>query len=187
MAGFREDKQYFPLENVDSVVDLFKHHLEYNSQPNLALLSIVLGCIENELTSNRLLSREEKEKHDDQNKKLPLVKLTTVQALYQRFVTFVKGSVDLTKQTTKYATREFVKRVSDVIWSGLSRGNYQDKAHLQSLYSYLTGNDVLALTLDPRGQLLWYLFTAQCKNNIHILYFLGHVKNPNTFRCIFIV
>lgn len=34
----------------------------------------------------------------------------------------------------------FQNKVSDVIWNSLTRSYYKDRAHLQSLYSYLTGN-----------------------------------------------
>ena len=41
---------------------------------------------------------------------------------------------------SSYATRSLVKRVSDIVWNTLAKSQYKDRAHLQSLYSYLTGN-----------------------------------------------
>jgi hypothetical protein len=42
MAGFREiEKQFFPLQKIQDVIDLFKHELK-DDEPNLTLLSIVL-------------------------------------------------------------------------------------------------------------------------------------------------
>lgn len=139
MAGFRErEKRYFPLQNIQSVVNLFRDQLENSDNPNLALLSIVLGVIENTLTVNRAISQAV-----DTAKNLepifPVVELSTVDALYQKFVAQVRGSVDLTLYSGKYASRELVKKVSDVIWNSLTRSYCKDKAHLQSLYSYLTG------------------------------------------------
>ncbi|KAJ8311056.1 hypothetical protein KUTeg_011390 [Tegillarca granosa] len=140
MAGFRErEKQYFPLQKIQDVVDLFKDQLTTPDEPNLALLSIVLGLIENTLTVNRALPN-----HIDSSQSLepifPVVELSIVEALYTKFVTQIKRSVDLTKFPDGNATRELVKFVSDVVWSSLMRSYYKDKAHLQSLYSYLTGN-----------------------------------------------
>lgn len=139
MAGFRDrEKQHFPLQSIQSAVDLFRDQLANSEEPNLALLSIVLGCIENTLTLNRAVSSR-----DDKAKGLepifPVIELSTVEALYTKFVTLVKSSVDLSNNTGEYSSRELVKKVSDVIWSSLTRSYYKDKAHLQSLYSFLTG------------------------------------------------
>ena len=139
MAGFREkDKRHFPLQNIQSVVNLFRDQLENNEQPNLTLLSIVLGAIENTLTVNRAISQD-----IDVEKNLqpifPVIDLSTVEALYEKFVALVQGSVDLTAYEDRYSNRDLVKRVSDVIWGQLPRSYYKDKAHLQSLFSFLTG------------------------------------------------
>ena len=142
MAGLAETtfKRHFPLQNSQAVVNLFRDQLENNDQPNLTLLSIVLGTIENTLTVNRAISQ-----HIDVDKNLhlqtifPVIDLSTVEALYQKFVALVQGSVDLTAYEDKYSNRELVKRVSDIIWGQLPRSYYKDKAHLQSLFSFLTG------------------------------------------------
>ena len=148
MAGFRErEKRHFPLQDVRSVVNLFRDQLENNDQPNLALLSIILGVIENALTVNRAIPQ-----HFDSDKLLlqpifPVIELSTVEALYQAFEAQVKGSVDLTLYNSKRTTREFVKKVSDVIWNTLTRTYSKDKAHLQSMYSYLTGRSLMQFGL----------------------------------------
>lgn len=139
MEGFRDgDKQRFPLQDISSVVDLFNNQLETTDQPNLALLSIIVGAIENVLTVNRALPQAV-----DPNKTLepifPVLDLPTVEGLYCKFESLIKGSVDLTQYPTDFASRELVKRISDVIWGSLTRSYYKDKAHLQSLYSFLTG------------------------------------------------
>ncbi|KAK3093456.1 hypothetical protein FSP39_015925 [Pinctada imbricata] len=140
MAGFRDrEKQFFPLQNIGDVVKLFKDQLTSDEEPNLPLLSIVLGVIENILTVHRAAPTEV-----DSSKILepifPVIELETVEALHSKFVALIKKSVDLTKFPQGYATRELVKFVSDVIWCSLTRAYYKDKAHLQSLYSFLTGN-----------------------------------------------
>ena len=138
MAGFELEKQHFPLQRTQDVVDLFKEQLNKNENVNLSLLSIVLGTIENALTVSR--SHATSRDADQALEPIfPIVEWDTVNDLYTKFVTIVKSSVDLSKYPDKFATRELVKRVSDVIWGGLTRAFYKDKAHLQSLYSFLTG------------------------------------------------
>lgn len=139
MAGFRDrEKKHFPLTNIKAVVGLFTDQLERGDEVDLALLSIVLGCIENTLTMNR-------SPHSGVDESttiipiFPVVEADTIEALYAKFTALIKGSVDLTKFEKEYATRELVKKVSDVIWGSLTRAYYKDKAHLQSLFSFLTG------------------------------------------------
>lgn len=163
MAGFRDkDKALFPIKNVNSVIQLFKNHLEGNFEPDLALLSIVTGCIENTLTSrcSATLQISEPVLHNS----LPVLELEYVEALYKKFYTIVKSAVEKNKSNS-FATREVVKKVSDVIWNSLTRSYYKDKAHLQSLYSYLTGNK-----LDCFG--VAYAVVAGCQslgyNDVHL-------------------
>lgn len=146
MAGIREEKRLFPLENISSVVTLFKHQIEHSREPDLALLSIVVGAVENSLTCNRTVTVQKetdtgrKETSMCNEVKLPPLQFHIVEALYSKFHAAIKGSVDLSLYSKgTYATRELVKKVSDVIWNSLTRSYYKDRAHLQSLYSYLTG------------------------------------------------
>ncbi|KOX72153.1 Menin [Melipona quadrifasciata] len=114
------------------------NQLENSSEPDLALLSILVGAVENSLTCNRTFASQEATVYDEP--KLPAVEFHIAEALYTKFHAVIKGAVDLTVYDTKYATRELVKKVSDVIWNSLTRSYYKDRAHLQSLYSYLTAN-----------------------------------------------
>lgn len=139
MAGLTESvKRHFPLQNVRDVINLFQSQIENNDEPNLALLSIVVGYIENLLTCNRTQPL-----HTDdalEPTMFPIVDISTIDALYAKFKCQIKGSVDLTQyRSSRFATRELVKKVSDIIWGSLTRSYYKDRAHLQSLFSYLTG------------------------------------------------
>lgn len=132
------DPNIFPLQNISSVVKVFKQQLTSAKEPNLAFLSIVAGAVENSLTCNRNFTVENETEYDEG--KLPAVEYHIVEALYMKFSAVIKGSVDLTLYgDKKHATRELVKRVSDVVWNSLTRSYYKDRAHLQSLFSYLTG------------------------------------------------
>lgn len=134
------DPNIFPLQDISSVVKVFKQQLTSVKEPNLALLSIVAGAVENSLTCNRNFTVEKETDFDEG--KLPAVQYHIVEALYLKFSAVIKGAVDLTLYGDgKYATRELVKKVSDVIWNSLTRSYYKDRAHLQSLFSYLTGKD----------------------------------------------
>uniref|UniRef100_A0A1B6KSE4 Menin n=2 Tax=Cicadellinae TaxID=33370 RepID=A0A1B6KSE4_9HEMI len=143
MAGFRQlDRKIFPLQDITSVVRLFKKELDGKSEPDLALLSIIVGAVENSMTCNRSFpATNETDVFGDTPKHLTPVEYHIVEALYSKFHSIIKGTVDMSIYgDLKYATRELVKRVSDVIWNSLTRSYYKDRAHLQSLYSYLTGN-----------------------------------------------
>ena len=71
---------------------------------------------------------------------LPALEYDTVFALYAKFCALVLDAVDLAAYDRRSGTpRELVKRVSDVIWFSLARSYHKDKPHIQSLYSFLTG------------------------------------------------
>lgn len=141
-----EEIQLFPLTNIGSVVKLFKAHLERNKEPNLAICSIVIGFIENTLTCSRTFdhpddAEDENDCKDTLSTRLPVIEYEDVEALYQRFLSIIKAHIDVSAfESPEYATRELVKRVSDVVWCTLSSSYYKDRAHLQSIYSYMTGN-----------------------------------------------
>lgn len=139
MESIASREKFFPVQDVSEVVQLFEYELEMNKEPDLTLLSIVVGSIENLLTCNR--SNVLPEQNDATScTKLPVIDFKIVNALYKKFHSTIKGYVDMSQfGNLKFATRELVKRVSDVIWNSLTRSYYKDRAHLQSLYSYLTG------------------------------------------------
>lgn len=180
----------FPLKSISDVVRLFKVHLETAKEPDLTLLSIVTGIIENTLTgkcnASSLLANadaaplnnnnaepennnssvdaltETKVKVEDSTTDIstasncsnfPVVTFDTVKNLYEKFMKIVSligpckriGAKEVKKSSRTnaapvYATREIIKQVSDVIWNSLIRSTYKDRAHLQSLYSYLADN-----------------------------------------------
>lgn len=180
----------FPLKSISDVVRLFKVHLETAKEPDLTLLSIVTGIIENTLTgkcngntfatnasdtaslnnnnadptnNNSSVDNltETKVKLEESNNSIdisncsnfPIVTFDTVKNLYEKFIKIISligpckriGTKEVKKSsrsnaTPVYATREIIKQVSDVIWNSLIRSTYKDRAHLQSLYSYLADN-----------------------------------------------
>ena len=146
-----EEQSIFPLKDTCSVVKLFKTHLEKNKEPNLAILSLIIGYIENTLTCSRpgvegtVVSNNESsfninELIQNQRTSLPIVHYKNIESLYHRFLAVIRAHVDVTAfGTPKFATPELVKRVSDVVWCTLSGSYYKDRAHLQSIYSYMTG------------------------------------------------
>lgn len=135
MAGFTaRDKALFPLKNISSVVEIFKNQLESNHEPDLALLSIIAGAVENSLTCRSGVTVQVVEP-----KALPILELHTIEDLYNKFHAIMKGAIDISSNENGVCTRETIKKVSDVVWNSLTRSYYKDRAHLQSLYSYLTG------------------------------------------------
>ncbi|XP_069596226.1 menin isoform X1 [Ranitomeya imitator] len=71
----------------------------------------------------------------------PTLELAVVQALYARFTAQTRGAVDLSSYPRENgaSSRELLRRVSDIIWNGLSRSYFKDRAHIQSLFSFVTG------------------------------------------------
>lgn len=139
-------KKHFPLRGIDGVVQLFEYELS-KSEPDLALLSLVLGFVEHFLAVNRVIPinvpgvRFEPLEPDCPNSCFPTVELGMISALYERFTAQIRGAVDLSqyRRTVAGSSRELVKKVSDVIWNSLSRSYFKDRAHIQSLFSLITG------------------------------------------------
>ncbi|KAL3046719.1 hypothetical protein OYC64_004663 [Pagothenia borchgrevinki] len=139
-------KKHFPLRGIDGVVQLFDSEL-HKPEPDLALLSLVLGFVEHFLAVNRVVPinvpgvRFEPLEADCPNSCFPTVELGMISALYERFTAQIRGAVDLSqyRRTGSGSSRELVKKVSDVIWNSLSRSYFKDRAHIQSLFSLITG------------------------------------------------
>ncbi|KAG8146672.1 hypothetical protein E2320_013795 [Naja naja] len=139
-------KALFPLRSVSDVVHLFELEL-HREQPDLVLLSLVLGFVEHFLAVNRVLPTNvpgisfEPAQGPESLTYFPVADLSIVGALHARFTAQIRGAVDLSlyPRPDGYSSRELVKKVSDVIWNSLSRSYFKDRAHIQSLFSFITG------------------------------------------------
>ncbi|XP_071020630.1 menin-like [Oncorhynchus clarkii lewisi] len=139
-------KKHFPLKGIGGVVALFEAELR-KSEPDLALLSLVLGFAEHFLAVNRVIPINvpgvcfEPLELDCPNSCFPTVELGMLSALHERFAAQIRGAVDLSqyRRPAGGSSRELVKKVSDVIWNSLSRSYFKDRAHIQSLFSLITG------------------------------------------------
>ncbi|XP_056156399.1 menin [Lampris incognitus] len=139
-------KKHFPLRGIDGVVQLFDAELR-KAEPDLALLSLVLGFVEHFLAVNRVVPinvpgvRFEPLEPDCPNSCFPTVELGMISALHERFTAQIRGAVDLSqyRRPAGGSSRELVKKVSDIIWNSLSRSYFKDRAHIQSLFSLITG------------------------------------------------
>lgn len=167
-------KKHFPLRGIDGVVQLFRAELQ-KAEPDLALLSLVLGFVEHFLAVNRVIPvnvpgvRFEPLEPDRPTSCFPTVELGTISALYERFTAQIRGAVDLSlfrrASAASGSDRELVKKVSDVIWNSLSRSYFKDRAHIQSLFSLITGTK-----LDSSG--VAFAVVAACQvlglNDVHL-------------------
>ena len=144
---FLYDSPYILL--ISKVHNKFRQQLSGPAEPDLALLSIVAGSVENSLTMRSVPGQQgpavvteytEPEVADVENLRLePPLELNIVQALYSKFESIMRGYCELSGEGGAHASRALVKRVSDIIWNTLAKNHYKDRPHLQSLYSYLTG------------------------------------------------
>jgi menin len=148
MADSKGARRLFPLKTIGDVLEVFRSQLRFDRKPNLAQLSIICGLIESSLTSSKegikesfsgCLSSLPQSISSPTTIQIPHISYNTVDALTHKFTTQIKGSVDLSLYPKK-TSRELIKKISDVIWSHLTRTYYKDRAHLQTIYSYLTGN-----------------------------------------------
>lgn len=154
------DKKLFPLTTVQDVVSLFKVQLEKN-EPDLSLLSIVAGFIEISLTSASATATEvEPLENGEKLSQFPVVTLEFIDELYKKFQT-VLSSVEKPKGKG-FANRNVIKKISDLVYYSLFRSTHRDKPHLNSLYSYLSGNK-----LDSFG--VAFVVVAACQ-------FLGYKR-----------
>ncbi|KAJ8281798.1 hypothetical protein COCON_G00043170 [Conger conger] len=139
-------KKFFPLRGIDGVVRLFETELQ-KAEPDLALLSLVLGFVEHFLAVNRVVPanvpgvRFEPLEPGCPASCFPTVDLSLLSAMYERFTSQIRGAVDMSqyRRPAGGSSRELVKKVSDVIWNSLSRSYFKDRAHIQSLFSLITG------------------------------------------------
>lgn len=142
MTVFEQHAVSFPIQNIPQVVNLFHKELAKN-EPDLLLLSLVIGVIENTITGNQLKVVPQEEEEDDNivvdEMSLGDVELSIVGSLYAKFHSFIKDNVEPLPSADQYANQELIETVSDVICNSLSRSYCTDKAHTQSLYTYLTG------------------------------------------------
>lgn len=160
-------KTLFPLRSIDDVVRLFAAELG-REEPDLVLLSLVLGFVEHFLAVNRVIPTNVPEltfqpiPAPDPPGALtyfPVADLSIIAALYARFTAQIRGAVDLSLYPREggVSSRELVKKVSDVIWNSLSRSYFKDRAHIQSLFSFITGGspvDTLGATPSLQGAML---------------------------------
>lgn len=213
MIDILRQKHLFPLKNFEDVEKLFAFNLDTNNgEPNLALLSIVLGLVEHSLvtvtdkedlaansrpvqhrkdiaqrvsnTSGKYVNSSyghhhlsstssDQQSHQPSHQRkqpgesefneagyvssdtsnssacsspelnannnlcIPEIEFEIAETLYKRFVDQFKTSI-VFKDTEIHETNLKIKKISDSVWEHLSNSYYKDKAHLQSIFSYLT-------------------------------------------------
>ncbi|XP_022122819.1 menin [Pieris rapae] len=165
MSLLLEYKHFFPIDSIQKVCELFEEQLRSEKEPDLSLFSIVIGAVENNLTNIKASDKDVNLGNNKFKMKFPSITWDEVKTLYEQFTTLMKCGVDAKLLGGEYSTRELVKRVADVVWNSLTRSYYKDRAHLQSIYSFLTGNK-----LDCFG--VAFAVTAACqvlgKNDVHL-------------------
>jgi menin len=125
------------------------------------------------LTSNRLTTTTNDSQQIDLLTNFPVVNLELVETLYKKFQTILTTREIVHKHSTKATrqniqnkdesdetTRDIIKKINDIIWFSLLKSSHKDRAHLQSLYSYLNESKLdcfgVGLTTLAGCQLLGY-------------------------------
>ncbi|CAB3247749.1 unnamed protein product [Arctia plantaginis] len=165
-------KHYFPIDSIQTVCDLFADQLQSGKEADLALFSIIFGAVESNLTNMKNCDKEAHLNSKFVKMKFPAVEWEEVRSLHERFVSLMRGGVDAKLLSGTYASRDLVRRVADIVWNSLTRSYYKDRAHLQSIYSFLTENK-----LDCFG--VAFAVTASCqilgKHDVHLAISEDHV------------
>lgn len=104
----------------------------------------------------------------------PVVELHIVEALHAKFQAVIRGYCDLSlvqQEGGKLASRALVRRVSDIVWNTLAKTQCKEKAHLQSIYSYLTGSKLdsfgVAMAVVAGCQMLGFPDVHLCLSEDH--------------------
>ena len=179
-------KELFPLNSSESVINFFKNQLAKNeNEIDLTLISICLGYFENFFCKENTNS-------------FPVLEFAELDELYKKFKTIVSIAENVIPQSKskkiiaenpeshKVASREKIKKISDVIWHSLLRSSYKDRCHLQSVYSYLKGNKLdsfgFALVTVAACQILDYKNIHLCLGEDHVWVAFGEktgkLKSP---------
>lgn len=128
----------------------------------------------------------------------PVLDFETVETAYKKFKSIVaiaetvqpppnsKSKRKEENNEPKVATREKIKKISDVIWNSLLRSSYKDRAHLQSVYSYLSGNKLdsfgVALVTVAACQILNYEDVHLSLSEDHVWINFGKTGESTNFR-----
>ena len=170
----------FPLRTVNEVRNFFASQCvvdnttdqQVRSEPDLVLLSIVAGYIENsmskinevnlltsELTSTTSAEAAAASANNGSsgnsnygggyvttaNLKIePQVEWHYIESLQKKFEAVIRGYCDLNllnnakqEEADPQDVRKLIKHVADIIWNTLSKAQYKDRPHLQSIYRYV--------------------------------------------------
>ena len=172
MSGF------FPLRSLADLRALVEAELKRN-KPDLVLLSVVIGALEHQWTNtankaNLEVESPDKDAEDENDDNVnnpsevkiePQLEYHVIEALIGKFEGIIKGycDVNLLKEAKEShgeesKMRPLIKHVADIVWNTLSKSHYKDRPHLQSIYSYLTGNKLdcfgVAFTVVAACQML---------------------------------
>lgn len=162
---------FFPLATLSDVANFFSAQLDA-TDPDLALLSIVIGALEHQWTATKNApviaepssttasassSSSSTPSHSPCDMKVdPPLEWHVVDALQTKFASIIEGFCDpallaaaRNEPDSGFAVRPLVKHVADIVWNTLSKSQYKDRPHLQSIYSYLTGACVRRRKFHP--------------------------------------
>ncbi len=167
MSSARDVAAFFPLHSLGDALKFFRAQVgEAASDPDLALLSIVTGCLEHQwtaaknapvavlpppptesaLTPSSSSSSSPSVPNACEMRVEPPLEWHVVDTLCAKFAGIIEGFCDpnllqaaRNAPDSGPAVRPLVKHVADIVWNTLSKSQYKDRPHLQSVYSYLTG------------------------------------------------
>ena len=170
-GGQSKLEDFFPLDNLDKVVNVFREELKKGNNADVAMLSILAGYVEDYFTTSRVINhattdssenkstktvsgrkntKEEKTNELEDIKLSPALTKEQFDAMHQKFTSMIRGYCDLSLISDlppggHMANRQVIKRVSDIIWNTLNEDKNKDRSHASNVFCYLTGKDYLYL------------------------------------------
>ena len=86
----------------------------------------------------------------------PQVEWHYIESLQKKFEAVIRGYCDLNllnnarqEEADPQDVRKLIKHVADIIWNTLSKAQYKDRPHLQSIYRYVLITHIRYRYIDP--------------------------------------
>ena len=155
MASEAKTSAFFPLKTVNDARKLFDFEIKSqgsieNSMTKVNEVNLTPPSFpktSNKLNKSEHVSVSENPDVTSANFRIdPQIDWHVVEALYEKFETVFKSYCEVALlekarqiDADNWDVRRLIKHVADIIWNTLSKAQYKDRPHLQSIYSYLMG------------------------------------------------
>ena len=155
LLNLKQHSHLFPINSSNDAVKCLKALISpVDGEPDLTLISLVLGALENALAEADSLGQESEDPKSSDERTFPTIRFEAMKSLYHKFHQNLKTQTpsnssiqnEDTSESQCSSRRAEVRLVADKVWIQLARSYRKDKLRMQYLYSLLTGESVVCLT-----------------------------------------